>query len=292
MRRRKIWLAVWILLGVVLLAVAWAGWTAYRVNQDLSAAVDDVTALRAAVESGDESAADGALDSLDGHSSAAADRTDGVTWSVLEQLPGYGDDATGVEVVSSVVDDLTSTGIRPLMDVSTSLDSLVPTAGRIDPAAVEGLQEPVATARAAFADADARLAQEDPSGYIERLRVKYRELAGQVDDAATALDSADTAVKVLPTMLGADGAKNYLLVFQNNAEIRATGGLPGAVSLVKAADGKVDLTRQVAASSFGYTDKPVLPLTDAEEQIYDPLVGTFFLNANFQPDFSRASDLW
>jgi hypothetical protein len=292
MRRRKAWIAVSILIGVVLLAAAWAGWTAYRVNQDLTSAVDDVTALRQAVEDGDDAAADAALAQLREHSGSAADRTDGLIWSVLEQVPSYGDDAHGVAVVSDVIDDLSRSGIEPLVRVSGDLESIVPSGGRIDPIAVQTLQAPMASAHAAFVAADDRLSAEDPSGYVERLRSKYRELAGQVDDAATALASADTAVQVLPTMLGADGAQNYLLIFQNNAEIRATGGLPGAVSLVRADDGQVEMTRQVAANTFGNTAKPVLPLTAAEEEIYSEKLGTFFLNANLQPDFPRASDLW
>ncbi|KQW48541.1 hypothetical protein ASC77_07260 [Nocardioides sp. Root1257] len=292
MRTRTVWIGLAILLGVLLLGAAWAGWMAYRVNQDLTAAVDDVTVLRAAIEDGDDAASDAALSRLEDHSGASADRTGGVTWSVLEHLPAFGDDARGVAVVSSVVDDLTTSGIRPLVQVSGDLESIVPSGGKIDPSKVEALQEPTATANAAFAAADRRLSAEDSSGYVERLRTKYRELARQVNDASAALASANTAVKVLPTMLGADSPQNYLLVFQNNAEIRATGGLPGAVSLVRADQGAVSMTRQVAASSFGYTDEPVLPLTSAEEEIYGDILGTFFLNANLQPDFSRASDLW
>jgi uncharacterized protein DUF4012 len=292
MRRRKVWIAVLILLGVVLLGAAWTGWTAYRVNQDLNAAVDDVTALRQAIEDGDDAAANTELDRLEKHSGSAAGRTDGPTWAVLEHLPAYGDDAHGVAVVSSVIDNLSKAGVRPLVQVSTDLDSIVPKGGKIDPAAVERLQEPVSTAGTAFATADDRLSAEDPAGYVGRLRSKYRELARQVSDASTALSSADTAVKVLPTMLGADGPQDYLLVFQNNAEIRATGGLPGAVSLVHADGGAVSMTRQVAASSFGFTDKPVLPLSSAEAEIYGDVMGTFFLNANLQPDFPRASELW
>lgn len=205
MRRRKVWIALSVLLGVVLLGAVWAGWTLYRVNQDLSAAVDDVTVLRGAIEDGDDQAADAALGSLEDHSGSAADRTDGLTWSLLEHLPSYGDDAHGVAVVSAVIDDLTTSGIRPLVQVSGDLDAIVPSDGRIDPAAVETLQEPTATASAAFAEADGRLSAEDPSGYVERFRSKYRDLARQVNDAAEGLRSADTAVKVLPAMLGEIG---------------------------------------------------------------------------------------
>ncbi|WP_028644636.1 DUF4012 domain-containing protein [Nocardioides sp. URHA0020] len=292
MRRRRVWSAIWIIVAAVVLAAAWAGWTAYRVNRDLSAAVGDVTVLRQAIEDGDDEAADAALVELEDHSGSAVGRTDGPTWALLEHLPSVGDDARGVSVVSAVVEDLTKDGIRPLVQVSSDLESIVPSGGIIDPAAVESLQRPVATASAAFTVADNRLSAEDSSGYVQRLRGKYRNLAGQVDDAATALDSAETAVQVLPAMLGADSPQNYLLVFQNNAEIRATGGLPGAVSLVRADGGEVSMTRQVAANTFGYTDKPVLPLTAAEEEIYGDIMGTFFLNANLQPDFPRASDLW
>src|SRR5688500_15941955 len=112
MRRGKVWIVVAVLLGVVLLAAAWAGWTAYRVNQDLSAAVDDVTVLRQAVEDGNDDDADVALAGLKDHSGAAAQRTGGALWSALERLPFYGDDARGVAVVSEVIDDLSESGIE------------------------------------------------------------------------------------------------------------------------------------------------------------------------------------
>lgn len=292
MRSRKVWIVLSILLGASLLAVAWTGWTAYRVNQDLSAAVDDAASLRRAIEAGDDAASDAALARLGEHSGAAADRTSRLTWSMLEHVPSFGDDARGVAVVSSVIDELSQAGIRPLVQVSGDLESIVPMDGKVDVAAVQDLQEPVAAASSAFDRADDRLSAEDSDGYVDQLRSRYRKLAGDVSDAARALRSADTAVKVMPAMLGADGAQNYLLVFQNNAEVRATGGLPGAVSLVRADDGEVRMTRQVAANSFGYTDRPVLPLTPAEKELYGDIVGTFFLNANLQPDFPRASDLW
>ncbi|GAA4740167.1 DUF4012 domain-containing protein [Nocardioides endophyticus] len=290
MHKRKVWVAI--VLGAALLVAAWVGWTAFRVNQDLTASVGDATTLRSALESGNDATVDAALADLKQHSGDAADRTGGITWKVLQHLPLLGDDARGVAVVSSVIDDLSGDGIAPLVEVSDNLESIVPSNGRIDPDAVAALLPPAAAAHAAFADADVRLSAEDPSGYVERLKSKYRELAAQVDDGARALGSAETAVRVLPTMLGSDRPQTYILVFQNNAEIRATGGLPGAVSLVRSDDGKLLMGRQVAASSFGFTKKPVLPLTPAEREIYGDIVGTFFLDANLQPDFPRAADLW
>lgn len=286
------WIGIAVLAGLILVYGLWAGWTAYRVNEDLSAAVDDAAELRVAIEDGDTEEADRSLAALQEHSRAAADSTDGPTWWVLERLPSLGDDAEGVAVVSRTVADLSEDGIEPLVEASADLESLAPSGGRIDPQVVVDLQVPVAQAHESFAAAEEQLAGEDPSGYVERLKSKYRDLAGQVSDAASALAAADTAVQVLPDMLGVDGARDYLMVFQNNAEARATGGLPGAVSIIRADDGAVRMTRQVAGNSFARIDEPVLPLTAGEEAVYSEVLGTFFLNANLQPDFPRAADLW
>ena len=63
----------------------------------------------------------------------------------------------------------------------------------------------------------------------------------------------------MPALLGGSGPRDYLLVFQNNAELRATGGLPGVMSLIHAENGRVDITRQASAGAMGELDEPVLP---------------------------------
>lgn len=280
-----------ILTLVVVAWTAWTAWTAWQVNSELSAAVDDAQRLQTAVSDDDRAATDAALDDLRAHSEAAADHTSGLAWSIAAHLPFVGDDAEGVRVVSSVLADLSRSGLEPLVETSRHLDDLVPQDSRISLEAVSALGVSVADGDEAFASAERQLASQDPSGYVGVLREKYVDLADQVSDAADTLASADTALQVLPEMLGKDGPRDYLMVFQNNAEIRATGGLPGAVSLVHADNGRIGLTRQVAANSFGETERPVLPLTPAEQAIYRDQLGTYFLDANFTPDFPRASAL-
>ena len=96
----------------------------------------------------------------------------------------------------------------------------------------------------------------------------------------------------MPGLLGGEGPRDYLLVFQTNAELRATGGLPGVMSLIHAENGRVDITRQASAGAMGELDKPVLPLTAEELQLYGPQLGTYFLDSNFTPDLPRAAELW
>jgi hypothetical protein len=290
-RSRAVRLNLLGLFAVVLVLSLWTGWQTWRVNEDLSAAVDAASDLEAALESSDQPAAETALERLDEHTDAAHDRTEGVTFGALARLPIVGDDVAGVRVATDVVNDLTTDALTPLVDEAADLESFLPREGRVPVDRLGALQAPVSAAHDAFADATTRLDAEDSSSYLGPLKSKYRDLARRVRDAAGALETADTALQVMPGMLGQSGERNYLLVFQNNAEVRSTGGLPGAVSVLNANDGRLALTRQVAASSLGHTDEPVLPLSEAEEQIYGLQLGIFFLDANFTPDFPRTADL-
>ncbi|MCL8026253.1 DUF4012 domain-containing protein [Nocardioides bruguierae] len=285
-------LIVGVLVLLVLLVVAWYVYLAITIATDLNAAVDDADRARSVASQGDVDALDAPLADLAEHSTAAADRANGVSWGVLTHLPFVGDDARGVRAAATVASDLSAGGLDDLLTVADQIDALAPQDGRIDVAAVEALQEPLANADTQLQDALATLEAEDSSGYLGRLKVQFDSLTSQVRTASEAVGSANTAAQVLPTMLGADGPRTYLLISQNNAEVRATGGLPGQVSVLKVRNGRIELTRTVAGNSFGRRDSPVLPLTDAEQSVLGTLFGTFFLDANFTPDFQRASEMW
>jgi hypothetical protein len=293
-RKRARRLIQWGVGALLIVAVAfgvYAGILAKHVSDQLTAASQAATQFRAAVTSGDDKATQQALDQLRASSAAAEDDTSGFVWKALGHVPVYGDDARGVAVVSRVVDNLAHSPATDLVGKHSALDSLVPTNSRFDLKAIASLQKPVSQADTELAAAEQQLNAVDPSGFISKLRSKYVDLQQQVDEAAAGVKSADTALQVLPDMLGASGPRNYLLVVQNNAEIRATGGLPGSVSVMHTDDGTVKITKQVAGADLGQASKPVLPLTDAEKKLYFSQLGTYFLDANFTPDFPRAADL-
>ncbi|WP_372735230.1 DUF4012 domain-containing protein [Nocardioides sp.] len=289
--RRLLWTAFFGLPTALLAFGVWSGYQAKELNSELGAAVDDANVLQAALRSGDQRQAGIALEAMQADIAAATERTGSRTWSVLTYFPVFGDDAEGVRLVAEVVKSLADSGIAPLVDQASDLDALAPSEGRLPIKTLIDLQAPVAEASEIFTAADARLSAADPTGYLWPLRPKFEELATRVSDAASALASADTALQVMPSMLGADGPRTYLLVFQNNAEVRATGGLPGAVSILQADEGKLSMTEQVTGSSLGEAERPALPLTPGEREVYGPQLGTYFLDANFTPDFPRAAAL-
>ncbi|ANH38183.1 hypothetical protein I601_1752 [Nocardioides dokdonensis FR1436] len=278
--------------GVLLLILAvLIGWQGLKVNSSLQEAVDDAATLQASLQGEDKDQIDADLAALQESSGEAAERTQGRIWSLATILPVIGDDAHGVKVASSVISDLSNDGLEPLARTATQLDAVLPQDGRIDPAVIESLHDPISRGAGALAEAASTLEAEDSSGYVERFRTKFRELQQQIGDAADATDAAAVALEVLPALLGQNEPKNYLLVFQNNAEIRATGGLPGVVSVVSTDDGDITLGRQESVGGFGERATPVLPLTKDEKKVFSDKLGTFFQDANFTPDWPRAAEL-
>lgn len=290
MRRRHVVTAVLVLL---LAAAAWVGWTLLQVKSDLADAASAAAGLQDSLEAGDQDTAEQRLAEVREAAADARGRTDGPTFAVLGVVPGVGDDADGVAEVSRVLDELAGGGLAPLVSAAEELDagSFTPREGRVPVQQVAALQEPLTSAAAAFADASADLGALESRGYVAPLRTPVEDLRRQVDRGARVLRSAETAASVLPSMLGADGARRYLLLFQNNAEVRATGGIPGAFAELRTDEGRLELGRQASTADFAFRREPVLPLTEAEVALYDTKLGQYVQDVNFTPDFPRTAEL-
>lgn len=286
-RRRLLWGAG---LLVLLVAAAYIAFAAWQVQRDLGRAQDAAAQLQGAIEADDSAGMRAAASEMADSAASAADRTDGPLWSVLSHAPLVGDDASGVRALSRSLDVVAEAGVPPLLDGLDRFDR-VTVRGRVDTDMVRSLAAPVAESHAAFAEGADLVEDLDSSGYVGALRSRFDTYVEFVTATDRALGSAQTATEVLPGLVGADGPRDYLLVFQNNAEIRATGGLPGSWARVHAEDGLLTMEEQGSGADFGARATPVLPLSQEERRLYGEQLGTYFLDANFTPDFPRAADL-
>ncbi|SDN48154.1 Protein of unknown function [Nocardioides szechwanensis] len=275
----------------MVLASAFVCYQAWQVQRDLTKAEASVDDLTAAIDSGDAAARKQAIMDLQDAAQSAEERTDGPLWGALTKLPAFGDDAEAVRALSASLSMVATDGVGPLSDSITDLDR-VSVGGRIDIDLIEDLQDPVSQARSAFEAAAAEVDNIDCSGCVGALQPRFDEYVERVDEAASALASTETATRALPDMLGASGPRDYLLIFQNNAEIRATGGMPGSWAQLHAEDGELEMVKQGTAGDFPMTAQPVLPLTDEEVAVYGKEISTYFQDPGFTPDFPRAGALW
>lgn len=286
MRRRRL---LWLLPVALLIAVAYTAWSAWQVRGDLVEARAAAARLESVVGE-DSPERREALDDLRRAAAQAHDRTDGPYWTTLSRLPVVGDDVAGVQALTASLDLVAGQALGPMLDALALVDGVV-AKGRIDPGAVQRLQGPVADSAAGFGQAAELVRDLDSSGYAGPVKDEFDEYTELVTSADQTLASARTATKVLPAMLGDPEPRNYLLLFQNNAEIRGTGGVPGAWALLHTDDGRLTLPRQGSTRDFPGSAAPVLPLTLSERRIFGDPYGAYFQNVGYAPDFPRSAEL-
>jgi UDP-N-acetylmuramyl pentapeptide phosphotransferase/UDP-N-acetylglucosamine-1-phosphate transferase len=119
-----------------------------------------------------------------------------------------------------------------------------------------------------------------------------RDLRAELSGAARDATRAATVARVAPAVLGQDRPRRYLLVVQNPAEQRATGGLVGNWGILTAADGDVSLESIERTSSINSRSGPEKVLdapADYENRYarFDPM--RKFQNVNMTPDFPTAA---
>ncbi|MGW6132154.1 DUF4012 domain-containing protein [Cellulomonas sp. NPDC055163] len=278
---------------VVVAAVLSLGYDALRAREALELARADVRTLQDRVVAGDVDGAAAVLPRLQERAGTAYDRTHGPLWGAAARLPWVGSDVQAVRTVSAVVDGLARDALPALMQATTVVDpaSLAPVDGRLDLAPISAVAPQVVAADAAVQRAREDLDAVDTDELRGLVAGPVLQLREQVADVAMTTATAARAVTLLPSMLGGAGPREYLLLVQNNAEQRATGGIPGIVVHLRADAGAVTIVGQRSGGSLAGLAEPVLPLTPAEDALFGPLLATDVRDVTFTPDFTRSAAL-
>jgi hypothetical protein len=286
----------WVLIGtgaLVLAAGVWIGREAVIARNALLDASDQARTLQGQISDGKAEAATVTLTSLQASTGDARTHTDGPLWAALTATPFVGKSVDATRVVSSSLDDIAQRAIPPVVEVSSSLDANVfrPKNGRFDLAALQALAPSVTEASVVLAENEAVISAIDADDLVGSVRRPIIDLQGKVADAEFAASSAARGMQLAPSMLGAEGKRKYLLLFQNNAEVRSTGGLPGAWTILRANRGKITFGRQGSGTDIRRFARPVVDLTEEELDVYGELMATDFRDTNFTPEFSRTAEI-
>ncbi|MDG6100823.1 DUF4012 domain-containing protein [Dactylosporangium aurantiacum] len=253
-----------------------------------------VGTLERSLRAGDLTAARRATADLRRQTDAARADTQGLTWGLGTAAPVAGDDLTAVGAVARIVDDLADRVLPPLLDAAGGLQTTL--AGDHDPrglAAVTAAAPKIAAAGALARSAQRRLAALDRDGLDPRVRAAVDRLDDGLRRVVPLLEPVARAARLLPAMLGAAGPRTYLVLFQNLAEVRATGGMMGAYVVLRADRGAIGIVEQgAAATGIGTFPEPVLPLDPDQEELHTDRLGTFPADVNLTPDFPTAAALY
>ncbi len=122
------------------------------------------------------------------------------------------------------------------------------------------------------------------------VRETITTLKTTVAGAAESLGQFQPIVKLLPDLLGNPDSKKYLIMFQNDAELRPTGGFLTAYATMKITKGKIEpgVSEDIYTLDAGFKKK--VPAPDPIKK-YLPLVYNWNLrDMNLSPDFKDSMD--
>lgn len=273
-------------LAVLGAGAAWLGTRAAIIQTELTAASGLIAPLKHHVANDNADEASATVKEFRSRTSAAKEAANDPVWTLASGLPSLGANFSAVAEIARSADDVASLGLQPLVNVYSSLDweTLIPSRSGTDLTKLEAASPSVSSAARAVRLSADRLNQIDTASLLPQVGEPLARAREQLNDVTGTLNVAADAAGVAPSMLGSKSPRTYLLMIQNNAETRATGGIPGALAVLTLDRGKLELGSQNSASALG----PMVPLVDIEpeqRQIYTSRVGKFMQDVNLTPDF-------
>jgi len=284
----------WILFSAGLLAVVWLGWCGIRAAGQARLVLADLDRLQALAAHPSPAALPGLRDdvaALETHLTAVRAATRPFLWLAprLGWVPRYGPTLRAAPALLDMAVELAGGGRQ-------ALDALAPLTGGLGSGkATDLLAEALPAISAAapqLAQADARLAhaQELRASIGDGLHPRLAALLPQLDRLLPLARTGLQAASVAPSLLGADGPRTYLILAENNHELRGTGGFISGAGTVRVDKGRI--TDLKLADSYAVDDlskphpAPPRPMT---EQMGIQLL--MFRDSNWSPDFPESAQV-
>jgi hypothetical protein len=298
-RRGLIIGAAWLAVGISVTAgsAAWLGYKASVISSELKTVRQLMPELKEQIVRDDITEASVTVDQLLQHTSAARLAANDPLWTIAGELPALGANFKAVQAVATATDDVARLGGDPLVDVARSINwqTLTPNASGVDLKPLMLAQPTLASAAHAVRQSSDRLNEIDTTALVHQVSDPLRQAREQLSSLRGGLDAAADAAAVAPAMMGADIPRQYLLLIQNNAEARATGGIPGALAVLQVDNGKLTLRGQSSAIELGAM-APIIPVAPEQQQIFSGRLGEYMQDVNLTPDFptsaSTAVAMW
>lgn len=171
------------------------------------------------------------------------------------------------------------------------IDFIVKTVSTISPQ-LDKISEKVSAAQK-------ELTKINPNRYPETwggkpVRARIKDGLSTVDELSQALIDAKPLIKEAPYLLGIDSPRTYMVIFQNDKELRPTGGFITAYSIMKVEKGKAS---PVSSNDIYNLDNAYKPSVKAPAPVIKYLKGPYVLSPylrlrdmNFSPDYKDSMD--
>ncbi|MEV6022755.1 DUF4012 domain-containing protein [Streptomyces sp. NPDC052036] len=296
-RRRVLKAALLTVAALPVAAAVWIGVTGVFARSELVAAQRDLEALRQPAMSAQSSHFArqrlAAVRSAAVHAARAHRLSSGPAWYTAALLPVAGEPLSTVRGAASAADRLAGEVLTPL---AGALPAAAPDGhgGGMAKALMGLRQYAPRLVRAAQVTAEVRADVHRLPGttWLSAADRARDRLARQLDRLAPVMTDVSVAARVLPPMLGAQGERHYFLAFQNIAEARGTGGVPGAFAVLRADRGRLSFERFGNNTEMSTVDADLDLGPDFTARYQGDAPTRVWANSNMSPHFPYAARIW
>lgn len=286
----------WSLLGGISLGVLFVSWVAIQgisVKASLEKTKSTAQQAKDALLNGRPEEAIRFSEDAQHHARQARTTTHSVTWRIAATVPLVGSPLATTQTISDVILNLANDVLLPAVrqGATISPDNLI-NQDRVNLQTLRDQESQVSRLSVAANKVAAAAHAIPPPAYFSPIRDALSQLQEETSQLAHILDYSSIATKLSPPMLGLDGPRTYLVVFQNNAEARGTGGLIGGFGILVFKDGKPSVPGLAPNNRFGGVSADIdlgsefntnygwtNPYTDAR-------------NSNLSSHFPNAAKIW
>ncbi|MBP1078298.1 hypothetical protein JOD63_002266 [Microbacterium terrae] len=294
----------WIVLGVsvaVLTPIAIVGGMfasqAFQVRDNLLQAKSELASIVKLVKDGDQAGIQGVAEEVLALTDEAAVIVEGPLWDAAVDVPAVGVNIAAVRAATRATDTLVTDALPPALELlgSVQIDQLKVAGGGLNLEPFTGAIEMLPTVREAVEDAQKQVADVDRAELLPVVDDAVGQLLDVMDEAGPALDLVEKYLPTLLALAGANEDRTYVVLFQNNAEIRATGGNAANGAVVSVSNGKIELRKDEQTDAFhnaGYNGELFYEMPESTLSMYEWDFDRSSQNFTRTPDFPTSAAMY
>jgi hypothetical protein len=293
-------IVIWGLGSLLGLSLLWLVLTALLAKQALGRLEERLVAVRTLVAAGQVDQARAAAADIPTLAERAHRLTTGPVWWTAGHVPYLGRPVEVTRGTVAAADGVGARAVPRLMDVAIAVDPnrLRAAGDTIRLAPLRRAAGPLAGAAAILDRAADRVQRLPGHTWLAPIDDRRLRFAAELQVIRGYVDAAARAAKVLPIMLGDQRPQRYFIGLQNEAEMRGTGGLPGAFAIATAAHGRITFQRFESDAALlppgrDHAIDTGLDFGPQFDALYGPSRPTeAFVDSNVSPNFPYAAQVW
>jgi hypothetical protein len=279
--RARLWLIGGAVFLILVGLLVWLGFSWLGTYRQAQLVQSDVTTLRTALTDRNWQDVPEQVRTVKASADELTTRSNDVPWRLLSGMPVVGASATALTDLS-----------RALSGVAGAAEPLTPYAerlvngqirkpdGSIDLVAMQEVAPLLDRLAERMTSASVRLGGIEVSKIRPEIGSPLLQFRNEITDALPAVTAATEIATWMPGLLGADGERTWLVMLQNPAEMRGSGGLIGGFALMTARDGELDLVDTGTSSDLSQFR---IPLDGAPADVRDTWGESLSNWASFNP---------